>query len=204
MFAKFMRADEELSFAMYADIKRELFRSVKGSVLEVGPGTGVNFPFIDNSCHWQGIEPNPAMHPYLHQSAEEYGFSDIGFVELNKGRFELQDNSQDFVIITLVLCSVPSVTACLAEIKRVLKPSGMFKFIEHVVDKDNLLRKGIQKTMPFTPWRYFSDGCDPGRDIASHIEEAGFSQVKIDRYKQQGEGIILAINRPHIFGGATK
>jgi len=204
LFANFMKADDELSYQMYSQKKLALFKDVTGKVLEIGPGTGVNFRFLPKNCQWQGVEPNPAMHPFLKKTAKDYGFHDIQFAGLAKNTFNLADNSQDFIISTLVLCSVPNVRQTLSEIKRVLKPKGKFIFIEHVVDTENTFRKVIQKTMPYTPWRYFSDGCDPSRDIATDINQAGFSSVALTQYKQQGAGIIMSVNRPHIFGTAVK
>jgi hypothetical protein len=43
-----------------------------------------------------------------------------------------------------------------------------------------------------------------GRDIGEIIEEAGFANVEYKKIMQEGPGIILAINRPNIFGVATK
>lgn len=184
--------------------KRALFSQLQGEVLEIGPGTGVNFKFLPNGIRWKGIEPNPAMHPYLIQSAQESGFDSVEILGLDKSSWPVANNSQDFVISTLVLCSVPSVIQCLNEIHRVLKPGGQFIFIEHVVDHHNHFRKSVQKSVPYTPWRFFSDGCNPGRDIAKAISGAEFSETVINHYNQEGEGVILAINRPHIYGTATK
>ena len=204
LFASFMRSDDQLSYQMYQEKKRELFSEVRGEVLELGPGTGVNFAFLDPSCRWKGIEPNPAMHPYLFNSAKSTGFRNTALVDLKGDQFAVPTHSQDYVISTLVLCSVPNVASCLQEVRRVLKPGGQFLFIEHVVDKANTMRRWVQKSVPYTPWRYFSDGCDPGRDIAGNIHTAGFKRVEMTCYQQRGHGIIANINRPHIFGSASK
>jgi len=203
LFADFMKADDDLSHEMYQDKKQGLFQPVKGKVLEIGPGTGVNFKFLAKDCIWTGIEPNPAMHPHLTQAASQH-WHNSDALALVENIEQVPSLSQDFVISTLVMCSVPSVERYVHQIKRVLKPGGQYLFIEHVADKPRSVRRAIQKTAPFTPWRYFSDGCHPGRDIGPMIEHAGFSQVKITSYMQQGSGIILAINRPHIVGVAIK
>jgi ubiquinone/menaquinone biosynthesis C-methylase UbiE len=180
-----------------------LFAGLSGTVLEIGPGTGVNLQFFGAGVAWIGIEPNQAMHPHLRKKAEALGREiklHTGFAE-NTG---IADDSVDFVVGTLVLCSVSDPAATLKEIKRVLKPGGRFIFLEHVADRKGTFRRVVQKTVPFTPWRFFADGCDPGRDIGATIEEAGFANVDYNRIMQEGPGIILAINRPHIFGAATK
>lgn len=201
-FANFMLKDDEKSHEVYREKKVELFRGIEGRVLEIGPGTGVNFPFFNQSVRWVGVEPNPAMHPHLRKKAAEAGIQ----VDLIEGMNDPLAHSESFsfVISTLVLCSVRPLAPMLQEIHRVLAPGGKFFFIEHVLDKRNLGRAIVQKTMPFTPWRYFSDGCNPGIDIGRKIDEAGFKRVHYSPYMQEGEGIVASINRPHIFGFAVK
>jgi ubiquinone/menaquinone biosynthesis C-methylase UbiE len=42
------------------------------------------------------------------------------------------DSSMDAAVCTLVMCSVSDVAATLKEVQRVLKPGGLFLFVEHV------------------------------------------------------------------------
>lgn len=203
LFANFTAKTDELSEQLYADKKKLLLGDLRGRVLEIGPGTGVNLRFLDKSVEWIGIEPNEAMHPYLRAKADDLGIK----VRLETGMSEhiqVSDASIDAVISTLVLCSVSDLPKTLEEVIRVLKPGGSFAFLEHVADKPWTARLMIQKILPFTPWRYFSDGCNPGRRISDAIKRAGFAEVEVHEYMQDGPGIIVAINRPHIFGTATK
>ena len=198
-----MASEDERSHELYKDKKSELLGQLSGTVLEIGPGTGVNLQFLKQEVEWIGIEPNTAMHPYLMEKVARLGMK----VQLRTGLAEglgVQQQSVDAVISTLVLCSVSSVSETLNEVVRVLKPGGRFVFIEHVADQPGTLRRWVQRSLPYSPWRYFSDGCNPGRDIGSEIDAAGFSQVSRQAYHQEGEGIILAINRPHIYGVAIK
>ena len=50
---------------------------------------------------------------------------------------QFQENSFDVVIETLVLCSVKDVDQSLREIHRVLKPGGIFCFLDHVKAPDS-------------------------------------------------------------------
>ena len=50
---------------------------------------------------------------------------------------KFDDNTFDVVIETLVLCSVNDVEKSLKETQRVLKPGGIFCFLDHVKAPDN-------------------------------------------------------------------
>ncbi len=202
-FADFMAREDAASYVQYKDKKQQIFKNVNGNVLELGPGTGVNFRFFPKDIKWFGVEPNPAMHPYLKKEGQKSGI-EIDLRANVSEHMEFEDNSMDFVISTIVLCSVNSIKDTLDEVLRVLKPGGQFLFIEHQIDDPWTIRRGIQKIVPYTPWRYFSDGCFPDREIGKRIDEAGFEEVSYTKYKQEGPGLILAINRSHIYGWARK
>jgi len=204
LFAKFLAKEDEASFEMHKNKKTELFKDISGTVVEIGPGTGVNFPFLNNQIvNWTGIEPNKAMHPFLVKNANDHGF-EITIKNDRTENISIDSSSIDFVISSEVLCSVNNLKQSLNEVRRILKPGGKFLFLEHVADNKVSFRRLIQKIVPLTPWRYFSDGCRPGRQIGKAIKENGFHNVNYKRYMQAGKGIILEINRPHIYGLAIK
>lgn len=203
LFAAFTAKNDRLSDELYREKKEALFGELDGRVLEIGPGTGVNLQYFPREIDWIGIEPNKAMHPYLEAKARDLGVTarlETGMSE----HLQIEDESVDVVISSLVLCSVSDLAETLREVLRVLKPGGRFVFLEHVADRPGTSRFIVQSIVPYTPWRYFSDGCNPGRRIAEAIQNIGFAEIEVCDYMQQGPGIILAINRPHIYGTATK
>ena len=203
-FANFQASYDEQSFLINKARKEELFKNVNGKVLELGPGTGVNFKFLNNkSIEWFGVEPNYAMHNYLFKAADDTSIK-ASLLECTSENICLPDNSMDVVISTEVLCSVTDMQKSLNEVLRVLKQGGVFLFLEHVVDKQNVIRRTVQKTVPHTPWKCYSNGCNPSRDIASAIKHTGFKKVTCKEYLQEGGGIINLINKPHIYGWAIK
>ena len=203
LFAKIMHHADGLNHEHFGDRKRDLFADLAGRVLELGPGTGVNFRYLPAGIEWIGIEPNPAMHPFLREEAESLGFSVDLRAETAEG-FELGDESVDAVISTLVLCSVTDLGLMLGEIHRVLRPGGRFVFFEHVGDRPGSFRRMVQNTVKYTPWTYFSDGCRPDRAIGAAIDDAGFSSVEYDSYMHEGLGVIGEITKPHVCGIAIR
>lgn len=203
LLARFVAGRDEENYRLTKDRKEALFADVTGDVLEIGPGTGSNLSFFDKSVRWTGVEPSKPMQSLLLKTAIDLRFQ-ITIITGMSEDLGAEDNHFDFVISTGVLCSVKGVDKVLSEIHRVLKPGGKFLFIEHVIDTENRFRSMFQKAAPFTLWRYVSDGCDPGRDTAAAIRRAGFSDISMDEYEQEGAGAISALTRPHISGCAVK
>ena len=203
LFARFMSAMDEESTRILGPKREELLSTARGKIVELGPGTGVNFPYLPPGAEWVGIEPNPAMHPHLIEKANARGIA-VDLRALDGDKLPLDDASVDFAISTLVLCSVPDVDAALAELHRVLVPGGKFLFMEHVAAPRGTFRRFVQRTMPYTPWRYCADGCNPGRELATNIENAGFAEVDIRPFDFELSNPIAWVVKPHIWGSATK
>src|SRR5713101_3497108 len=162
-----------------AERKRRLFGDLRGNVLELGPGGGVNLSFYPKDIHWIGIEPNPYNHPNIKKAAERAGINGLEFRGLEGNRLEAADNCIDAVVSTLVLCTVPDQEATLAETLRVLKPGGRFAFIEHVAAQRGTFLRGIQSFVK-PVWKFIADGCCPNRETGQTIKQAGFSTVDIE------------------------
>ena len=203
IFAKIVAAREEENYRCTKERKLQLFTGVTGEVLEIGPGTGANFPFFDLSVRWTGVEPNEAMHAPLLEKAAQLGVH-INLITGLSEELGGEDDRYDHVISTGVLCSVDDQSSVLREIKRVLKPGGRFLFVEHVIDPVSFTRGVFQRAAPYSPWRYLSGGCDPSRDTGSAIRDAGFSRVEMEAYNQEGGGWIRALTRSHVCGYAFK
>jgi ubiquinone/menaquinone biosynthesis C-methylase UbiE len=181
-----------------ADRKRALFAQLHGNVLEIGPGTGPNLSYYPSDIHWIGIEPNPFMHPYLQQEAERLGL-DIDLRSGTAEQMEVEDNSVDAVVSTLVLCSVNNLAAVLQEVIRVLKPGGCFFFLEHVAASQGTMLRWIQHGIK-PLWKTLGDGCHPDRETWVALENAGFEQVDYQHFRAN----VPAIVSPQIIGVAFK
>ncbi len=178
--------------------KRQLLAEVAGRVVEVGAGAGANIPLYPDGVELWLVEPNPYMHAYLRESASREGRT----FELRQGSAEhmdVPDGAADFVVCTLVLCSVADPAAAVREIDRVLRPGGVFLFLEHVAAPPGSRLRRWQSLLR-RPWRAVGDGCTLDRETWSVIEAAGFAECHIERFAAEG----LALVRPHIAGRAVK
>jgi ubiquinone/menaquinone biosynthesis C-methylase UbiE len=173
--------------------KRALLAPLRGTVVEIGPGTGANLPYYDASVRWIGVEPNAFMHDYLEREATRLGRA----VELREGRAEslpIPDASADAVVSTLVLCTVHDVDAALREVRRVLRPGGRFVFVEHVAARRGSLTRLLQRAVA-PLWQAAGDGCHPDRETWRAIERAGFSELELRHFT-----LPVPVVGPHVAG----
>ncbi|GAB3676576.1 class I SAM-dependent methyltransferase [Halopiger thermotolerans] len=144
-----------------------LARDLSGRVLEIGPGGGAMFPYVADGAAsdlaYHAIEPDPNMRSRAAKTAREAGLS----VKLRDARAEslpYPDDSFDAVISALVFCTVQDPDAALAEIARVLRPGGEFRFLEHV-GNDGWRGTGQNLLNPL--WSRASGGCNLTRETIS-------------------------------------
>ncbi|MCL6268210.1 class I SAM-dependent methyltransferase [Flagellimonas myxillae] len=184
---------------LFGKTKRELFNNHPETIVEIGSGAGANMRYLRKGTKVIAIEPNVHMHENLTLSAQKYGIH-LEIKTLMGESIDLPDSSVDFVACTLVLCSVSKPSQCLSQIKRILKPNGVFVFIEHVKAKENTILGLIQK-LAHKPWHWFFEGCHTNRDTKLLLEKAGFSSLKLEQYHSYSPFIPII---PQIKGKAIK
>ena len=114
--------------------KHEAFAGISAStVVEIGAGTGANIQYLPAGTRLYAIEPSLRMHERLRRRCAAAGV-DVTIVATGAEAIPLPDASVDEVICSLVLCTVSDPAQVLAEVRRVLRPGGRFRFVEHVAD----------------------------------------------------------------------
>jgi len=202
MMAKLYVAAQKKYEPYIADRKQRLFANLAGTVLEIGPGNGVNFAYLpDGVRRWIGIEPNPHMHEQLREAGAQRGI-EADFRAVAAAGMEVDDESVDAVLSTLVLCSVPDPNAVVRDIHRILRPGGRFVFIEHVAAPRRSKLRHLQRFVK-PLWWYFADGCCPDRELGEVIRRGGFADVHIDEFTVPKE-VAPAVVSPHVAGVAVK
>ena len=184
---------------LFGKYKRELFKNHPDTLVEIGPGAGANMRYLRKGTRLIAIEPNIYMHNNLKKSADKYGIK-LEIKTITGEAIDLPDNSCDFVLCTLVLCTVENPVACINQIKRILKPSGKFVFIEHVKARENSVLGFIQNLF-HKPWHWFFEGCHTNRDTKTLLEMSGFSSLEIKSYRSYSPFVPII---PQIRGMAVK
>ncbi|GMN41882.1 hypothetical protein TIFTF001_011104 [Ficus carica] len=186
--------------------KSELFANLKGKarkVLEIGIGTGPNLRYYAGNDGFQvfGVDPNRKMEKYAKAAAVAAGLppANFEFIQAVGEALPLADASVDAIVGTLVLCSVKDVNMTLKEVKRVLKPGGLYLFVEHVAAKEGTTLRFVQGILDPLQ-QTLSDGCHLTRETGKHISEAGFSDLKLSMAFLPSAAFV----NPQVYGMACK
>jgi ubiquinone/menaquinone biosynthesis C-methylase UbiE len=181
--------------------RHRLLRQVSGEVLEVGAGTGANIKlYSGNVTRLVLTEPDKHMRKLLKEQAGDHQLGNVSVTGGSGERIEADDESFDYVVSSLVCCSVTDLTACLSEVRRVLRPGGCFVFMEHVAAPDGTSTRRWQNLIN-PVWKTFMGNCHLNRETESAIVSEGFDIVQIDRESMCNAPPIV---RPTIRGIAKK
>ncbi|WP_062355455.1 class I SAM-dependent methyltransferase [Herbidospora yilanensis] len=161
--------------------RRALLAGLSGQVVEVGAGDGANFAHYPPAVtRVLAVEPEALLRRHAAASAAAAPVP----VEVSAGtasRLPALDASADAVVFCLVLCSVPDVGQALAEARRVLRPGGELRFLEHGrADTTGLVR--MQRALDATIWPPLAGGCHTNRDAVASLERGGFTVTGVHRY----------------------
>jgi ubiquinone/menaquinone biosynthesis C-methylase UbiE len=183
---------------MYGAAKEAAIGAMRGTVVELGPGTGANMRYYAPGVHVIGLEPNPGMHAALREKARAHDVD----LEIRTCRAEasgLPDASVDGAVGTLVLCGVDDPAEVLAEVRRILRPGATYFFLEHVVAPSGTTTHRAQRLLR-RPHRWLFNGCVVDRDLGATIEAAGFASVDLEC---RDEGLAGLHVRHRIIGTAV-
>jgi ubiquinone/menaquinone biosynthesis C-methylase UbiE len=175
-YDKFMAGTEEAGLRAR---RRALLSGLTGSVLEIGGGTGANVAFYRQRAAEVVItEPEEPMARRLERKLRKAGVA-ANVVRAPAEELPFPNQSFDFVVSTLVLCTVSDPARALAEIHRVLQPDGQLLFLEHVRSENPRVARwqdrlnGLQNRI--------GHGCNCNRRTLDNIEAAGFAVVELER-----------------------
>jgi ubiquinone/menaquinone biosynthesis C-methylase UbiE len=201
IFARFFDKLSGLMEREAGEYRDELLAALSGRVVEIGAGNGMNFPHYPGS-----VEEIVALEPeaYLRQKAAAAASRALVRVTVGDGvadSLPFEDGAFDAAVASLVLCTVPDPEKALGELRRVLKPGGELRFMEHV-RSESPRKARIQSRLDDSGiWPRLGGGCHCSRDTVGAIEAAGF---EVDRVRSFDLGPGWAHTNPHVIGVARR
>jgi ubiquinone/menaquinone biosynthesis C-methylase UbiE len=160
------------------DLRRRTLAGLKGTVVDVGAGDGANFTlYPDEVERIVAVEPEP----FLRERASGHADERVELRDTVASSLPVADGEADAVVFTLVLCTVDQ-EAALAEARRVLRPGGELRFLEHVQAHEPGPARRVQRVLDATVWPRLLGGCHVARNTAGAIADAGFTITELERF----------------------
>jgi len=170
--------------------RRILWQKVKGNdILEVGVGTGKNFPYYPEKKQITALDFSEKMLQQARSKQQRKNIS-VQLELMDVQSLCYADNSFDTVIATFVFCSVPCPVKGLQELHRVCKPGGQLLLLEHVLSSRPVIARIMQFINPMIV-RLF--GANINRQTVKSVKSCGFRQVILDSTSTDMVKLIQAI-----------
>ena len=164
--------------------RQRVVQDAHGRVLEIGVGSGLNLPLYGERVRRvTGLDPSPRL---LSMARRAQAGSRVPFelIEASAEAIPLANESIDTVVSTWTLCSIPDALAALREMRRVLRPAGELRFIEHGRAPEATVRLWQDRLTP--AWKRLAGGCHLNRPIRELLEDAGFRVERMDTGYMKG------------------
>lgn len=187
----------------FAAYRERLLAGLHGQVLELGAGSGLNFPHYPADVERVvAIEPEPHLRRLATEAARhapvpvEVVDGVAEDLSAHAGRF-------DAAVCSLVLCSVPDQRAALTQLRAVLRPRdddevGEVRLLEHVrADRDRGTLAKVQRALDATVWPWVGGGCHCSRDVTEALAPAGLAPKSVARFTFPQSGLTLP-TAPHV------
>jgi ubiquinone/menaquinone biosynthesis C-methylase UbiE len=179
--AAVLDAGQKSMHATHGATKAAVIGAMTGTIVELGPGTGVNMRYYAPGVKVIAIEPNPTMHGRLRAKAIQHSV-DLEIRTLHGEQIDVADDSVNGVVGTLLLCGVDDPHQVVNEVYRVLLPGGRYFFLEHIGAPHGTMTRRLQSVL-LRPHRWAFNGCEINRDtepvIRSHFANVEMNSVDI-------------------------
>ncbi|HKI19871.1 MAG TPA: class I SAM-dependent methyltransferase [Isosphaeraceae bacterium] len=163
-----------------AGLRSEALAQVRGEVIEIGFGTGLNLDHYSSQVRRiVAVDPGEGMNRLARKRIVQSRI-EVDLHSRSAERLAFEEETFDWVVSTWTLCSVPDVTQAVSEVYRVLRPGGRFVFVEHGLSDDPSIQRWQRRLNPIQ--RLIGDGCRLDVDVDAVIRSQPFRTVAVDRF----------------------
>jgi len=163
----------------WAPVKRELFGHMRGDILFLAVGTGLDIAFFPPGRRITGIDISGEMlrraEPRARAYEGEMTLLQRDVLELASPENGLAGNRFDQVFTSCTFCSVPRPVDGLRQLLRVLKPGGELFMFEHTGSRFFPFKQIMDWMTPLS--RAF--GPEMNRDTVANVRAAGFEHLAV-------------------------
>lgn len=133
----------DVTFGRVAEAGRkhavEIVNRRRGSVLEVGVGTGLSLPAYASHLDITGIDLSPDMLEKAQKRVDREGLTNVaGLYEMDASDLDFDDESFDTVVAMYVMTVVPDPDAVMRELERVCAPGGEVILVNHFSQEEGM------------------------------------------------------------------
>ena len=163
--------DLPFEYGRYRRVRRLLFQGLSGRLLDVGVGTGRNFPFYPPGSQVVGIDISSAMLARA-EPRRKSAAAEVELRQMDVTRLDIPGRTFDAAVATFLFCVLPEElqVPALKELGRVVKPGGPVRLLEYVRPR-RTVRRGLARL--WEPWIAWAYGASFDRRTEEHIPEAG-------------------------------
>ena len=177
-FMDWVMAGEE-----FRRLRTDLLSSLHGEVLELGIGTGLNLQHYPKSITWlHAVDPANLLPKIVTERTTSQSFP-IHIQHITAESLPYDDRFFNFAVSTWTLCTIPDPVQALREVRRVLKPDGVFLFLEHGRSEDTKVAAWQDRLNPIQ--NIIGCGCNLNRKIDQLIAQAGLKIMTLDQFQMQ-------------------
>ncbi len=156
--------------------RRVLWSRVEGKkILEVGAGTGTNFPYYPEGTEITAIDLSEGMLWHAREKVAQRGLK-IDLRQMDVQHLDFADNTFDSVVASFVFCAVPDPVQGLREVRRVLKPGAKLVMLEHVLSERPFVARIMNLVNPLTAGMM---GENINRRTVEHVGSSGLIVEKV-------------------------
>lgn len=186
---------QDLAMRIMDDLRPQTVGLARGDVLEVGFGTGRNLPHYSPEVRsvW-GLDPmrTRGVGP-VERRIERSPFPVARTTLSAEQPLPFDEARFDCVVTTWTLCSIPDPDIALREMRRVLKPGGLYLFLEHGRARAERTARWQDRLNP--AWTRLTEGCNLNRPIDEIVQRAGFELRSVDELEGKGPRIVSHLYR---------
>jgi ubiquinone/menaquinone biosynthesis C-methylase UbiE len=161
----------------WAPLKREFFATMRGKVLFLAVGTGLDIQFFPPGRDITGIDISPRMLEVARDRAAAYP-GEFELLEMDVHELSFAPAAFDQVFTSCTFCSVPDPVRGLEALRRVLKPGGELRMFEHTGSRYFPFNLMLHLMTPLLS-RF---GPEMNRPTVENVRRAGFEIREVENF----------------------